>query len=419
MIYLGIFILIAALAHLVLLLVQRVQRTRSYEQLIASERQILEKRASDLLVDANPVSNSKNIAWAGWRKFRLDKVVAENSSIKSFYFLAHDGKELPEYLPGQHLTFRLKVSGESKPVIRCYTLSDSCEKGVYRVSVKRQAAPKEMADAPKGIASCYLHDSLDVGDVVDVKAPAGKFYLDETEKTPIVMIAGGIGVTPSLAMLNALASSGSPRTVILLYAVQNEKEKIMTALFDSLEKAIRHLTIYCFYTEPPGKALSANERHGYINISAMSDLGIPWDADFYVCGPPPMMKAIVPDLEKQGVDSSRIHFESFGPASVSKRRVADSTISTQEGIESESHSITFTMSDVQLEWTESQGSILDAAESMGVNIESGCRAGSCGTCLTAISEGQVSYIDEPGTEIEKGSCLACIAIPAGNLKLNA
>lgn len=389
-----------------------------FEESIAIERKLLEGQVEKILAesDRGAQSNKDKVAWSGWRKFKISKIVEENQSITSFYFIPHDGKSLASFLPGQHLTFRLKVPGLSKPVIRCYSLSDSADKAYYRISVKKQSSPAAKLDVPNGVASTYLHEVLEVGDVVDVKAPSGKFYLDQTEKTPIVMIGGGIGVTPSLSMLNALAAEKSQRKMYFFYAVQRAEELIMSEQIKTLSYQLPNLMVVRFYSEADGVTVSEFERLGYVDIATMHALSIPWDSDFYVCGPPPMMQAVVGGLEREGVDTGRIHFESFGPASVSKRSVE---YKAQADTNTESHLITFTMSDTQVEWSQAKGSILDVAESAGVNMESGCRAGSCGSCLTAIAEGKVSYIDEPGVEIEKGSCLACIAVPAGDLKLNA
>lgn len=413
--YLGITVLIIAFSYLLLLFVQQFQRNRAFQANFALKRNLLERQVSSI-IDKNTKSKQDKAAWSGWRKFRLDRIVEENDTIKSFYFVPHDGKPLAGFQPGQHITFRLKVPGQSKPVIRCYSLSDSnTQKGYYRVSIKKQLAPPKSPDAPNGVSSCYFHDELMEGDVLDVRAPSGKFYLDLTEKTPIVLIGGGIGLTPSLSMINSLADIDSERKVHLLYAVQNKQELIMEAHFLALQEKLKNFTFHRFYGQCDEAELSDTVHQGFISCPLMRDIGIGFDADFYVCGPPPMMDAIVGGLESEGVSQDRIHFESFGPASVSKKKEAKPV--AKEG--AVTHQIAFSLSGKNVEWDASQGSVLDAAESVGVDIQSGCRAGSCGTCLTAILEGEVSYIDDAGVDIEDGSCLACIAIPKGPLKLHA
>ena len=420
-IYLGTTILFIAFSYVMLLFFQQFLRARAHQVNFDLKRNLLEKQVN-VIISNNAKPKQEEAAWSGWRKFRVKKIVEENDTIKSFYFVPHDGKPLASFLPGQHITFQLKVPGQSKPVIRCYTLSNSIKrKNYYRVSIKKQLAPLDKKDAPNGVSSCYFHDELLEGDVVDVRAPSGKFYLDLTEKTPIVLIAGGIGLTPSLSMLNTLSDVKSSRKIHLLYAVQTKEEQIMEKKLLARQARLPNFSFHRFYGVCDDSELSKNIHKGYIDCSSMRDLGIEFDSDFYICGPPPMMNAIVDGLEAQGVSEQRIHFESFGPASVSKKSKVKPAL-TVVGDTNEAklaHPVSFSLSDKNVEWDPSQGSVLDIAESAGVDIESGCRAGSCGTCLTAILEGDVSYAEDAGIDIEKGSCLPCIATPNGPLKLHA
>jgi len=419
--YIGLLTLFAAAAHLLLLFYDRINRRRVYTETIQLERQKLKRQVAEIVAKST-LEMPPEQAWTGWRKFRVVKVVCENSSVKSFYFVPYDGKPLSPYMPGQHLTFRFKVPGQSKPVTRCYSLSDNAnETNYYRISVKKQSAPINKSDVPDGVASSYLHDHLSTGDVVDVRAPSGKFYLDMTEKSPLVLIAGGIGITPSLSMINTLHAIGSERQVWLLYAVQNPQEQIMQPQLATICEAMPNLKIHRFFNHADDADLSFDDRRGFVTCQVMQELGLPFDADFYVCGPPPMMDAIVTGLTNEGINEARIHFESFGPASVSKKALLKN--STHNGSASNdadhltTHNVSFDVSGKKVDWNKPQGSLLDAAEAAGVEIESGCRAGNCGACSTAILEGEVAYLDEPGVEVERGCCLPCVAIPASTLKL--
>ena len=151
----------------------------------------------------------------------------------------------------------------------------------------------------------------------------------------------------------------------------------------------------------------------------MIELGAPLDADFFVCGPATMMNDVVGGLQDCGVDSNRVHFESFGPATVtnSTKQVADGGGSPDE--KKASYTVDFQLSNKTVDQVDPSLTLLEAAEEAGVAIESGCRAGSCGTCLTAILSGEVEYIEEAGIDIESGSCLPCIAVPKSNIKLDA
>ena len=413
--HLGNAILFIASFYVMLLFFQQFLRARAHQVNFSLKRSLLENQVNGIISN-NVKPKLDEAAWSGWRKFRVKKIVQENGSIKSFYFVPHDGKPLASFLPGQHITFNLKVPGQSKPVIRCYSLSNSVKReNYYRVSIKKQVAPPNEENLPNGIASSYFHDILMKGDVLDVRAPSGKFHLDLTEKTSIVLIAGGIGLTPSLSMLNTLSDMRSDRKIHLLYAVQNKEELIMEKHILARLQRLKNFSFHRFYGSCDESELSDTVHEGYIDCSKLRDLGIEFDSDFYICGPPPMMNAVVGGLESQGVNQERIHFESFGPASVSKK----STVKPVVDENTTTHPVSFSLSNKKVEWDASQGSLLDIAESAGVDIQSGCRAGSCGTCLTAVLEGEVSYADDAGVDIEKGSCLPCIATPNGPLKLHA
>ena len=141
--------------------------------------------------------------------------------------------------------------------------------------------------------------------------------------------------------------------------------------------------------------------------------------DFYMCGPPPMMNTIVPALEEWGVPEKNVHFEAFGPATVKKTKTEANKEATQASSASAGVQITFAKSGKTLDWNPEIGSILDFAEENDIDIDFGCRAGNCGTCITAIKDGEVDYLNEPGAEPEAGSCLACISVPKGNLSIDA
>ena len=152
------------------------------------------------------------LSWNGFRKFQIISKEQETKDITSFYLAPHDGKELPGFLPGQYLTFQITIPSQPNPVVRCYSLSDSpFHPDRYRVSIKKVPAPRDNPTAPPGLISNYFHDSLKEDDIVDVKAPSGHFYLNMTRKTPVVLLAGGVGITPVLSMLNAITEMGSKR----------------------------------------------------------------------------------------------------------------------------------------------------------------------------------------------------------------
>ena len=144
---------------------------------------------------ANPVSKAANdkgsAAWSGFRKFRVAKKIMEKGDCCSFYLEPHDGRELPAFLPGQYLTFKLKVPGQPKEVTRCYSLSDSPNPQYYRVTIKRVPPPPKSPELPPGVSSNHFNSNVNEGDILDVKAPSGNFHIDVEAQSPVVLIGGG------------------------------------------------------------------------------------------------------------------------------------------------------------------------------------------------------------------------------------
>ena len=357
-------------------------------------------------------------AWEGVRKFELRGKVLEADGICSFYFAPHDGKPLPAYHPGQYLTLQLNLPDQPKPVIRCYSLSDSpTHPDHYRITVKRIPAPPGRSEVPDGIGSTFLHHHLNPDDIIDIKAPAGHFYLDLAHHHPVVLIGGGIGVTPVLSMLNAIVASGSTREVWFFYGVRNGREVIMRDHFQDIANANPNVHLHICFSEPAEEDVQGLDYHhdARVSVALFKELLPSNNYDFYICGPPPMMDSLTSDLYDWGVPKSKVHFEAFGPASVKKVTSPE----TQPAADAAAFTINLKRSAKQVAWTNGSGSILECAEAAGATLESGCRAGNCGACEVAVIEGEVDYLNEPGAAVEEGSCLACIAVPKGNVILDA
>ena len=356
------------------------------------------------------------LAWSGFRKFKVVSKVPETNDITSFYLAPHDGKELPGFLPGQFLTFQITLPSQPQPVIRCYSLSDSpYHPDRYRVSIKRVPAPRDNPSAAPGLVSGYFHDSLNENDIVDVKAPSGHFYLAMTKKTPVVLLAGGVGITPVLSMLNAITEIGSQREVWFFLGVRNKKEHVMKEHLEMVAKEHENVHLRVFYSAPAETDVLNEDYHvkGRVNVENFKPILPSSNFDFYICAPPPMVKDLRTDLADWGVPNKNIHFEAFGPATVKKCK-ADAGQASNVKI-----NIQFEKSGKTVAWDAKAASLLDFAEANGIPIDSGCRAGNCGTCLTAIKSGEVELVGEPGSEPESGSCLACISVPKENMTLDA
>ncbi len=411
---------ILALAYLGLLMQGVYRRQAQMARLHNEERNLLRARLEMIATPLAKVASDKaQVAWSGFRKFRVEGKVLEAESCCSFYLAPHDGRPLPAYLPGQYLTFRLQVPGQPRELTRCYSLSDSPEHtDYYRVTIKRIPPPPNTPELPSGVVSSHFHDRIQVGDILDVKAPSGHFHLDVESRTPVVLVGGGIGVTPALSMLNYLVTAPGKRDVWFFYGVRNGREHMLKEYLAEIGAQHPNVRIVACYSDPlpdekVGEDFQFRER---VSVDLFKRLLEVNNFDFYVCGPPPMMESLTKGLSEWGVPEDKIHFEAFGPASVKK-------VARQEparGVDSEGVEVSFVRSGKTVKWSGDSGSLLELAEAHGIRIDSGCRAGSCGTCVTAVRDGKVTYLGgNPDFDIEKGSCLACVAVPSGALSLDA
>lgn len=418
-----------------------------------------------------------DLSWTGYRKFVVRKRVIEDPAqqVCSFYLEPHDRRPLPPFNPGQFLTFQLDIrvdpsaclkcggylapeakfctncglpvasakpapKAAGKPTVRCYSLSDGPHPERYRVSIKRVPPPRDRTDLPPGLASNHFHNSVKEGDILDVMAPGGKFYLDLNSDRPVVLIGGGVGVTPVLSMLNAITDSGSQRETWFFYGLRNGTEHVQKAHLERLAHDHPNVKLHVCYSAPRAEAVDPRaatlvegrdasllggemDKKGRdfqhaerVTVDLLKRVLPSSNYAYYICGPQPMMNAIVEDLEAWGVPTADIHYEAFGPATVKKTTKATTVLTKQMQAAT---TVKFAKSGTDCVWSPDVESILDLAEANGVPMDSGCRVGNCNTCLTAIKEGDVEYLRDPDTPPEKGSCLTCIAVPKGNLVLDA
>lgn len=364
-------------------------------------------------------------SWSGFRTFKVARRAIEDSAqqICSFYLEPDDRQSLPSFKPGQFLTFRLdvpKANGSGTEVItRCYSLSDAPQAGYYRVSIKR-VPPLPKSDHPAGRSSNFFHDHIQVGATLQIRAPSGYFYL-EPGSGPIVLIAGGIGITPMLSMLNWCQTHQPEREVWFFYGVRNSNETAFASHLDAIAAANPNVHMRLCFSDPlPEDQLGKDfHYHGRVNVSLFR-VELPLKPyHYYICGPTPMMETLVPALEDWGVPDSRIHVEAFGPASIKRRKPASVANGSAIPAPVRDVTVTFAKSGKQAQWSPQSSSLLDLAESQGIAIDSGCRAGGCGTCQTTIRSGEVSYRQSPDYDPEPGTCLMCVCTPKTDVTLEA
>jgi ferredoxin-NADP reductase len=339
------------------------------------------------------------LVWNGYRKFSVARKVSECEDVCAFYLKPHDGKPLPAYKPGQYLTFQL-----------------DCQH--YRVTIKKEKAPPDKPGVPHGAASSFFCDAVKEGDILNVKAPTGHFFLDMAKSHPVVLIAGGVGVTPMLAMAKAIVASGSKRDAWFFYGVRNRREHIHQQELEALAEANENIRLHVCYSRPAADEVKGRDyRHeGRVSIELLKEVLPSNNFEYYLCGNGAFMKSITEGLEAWGVPEKDIYFEAFGPATVKKKAAQPSP---SETVHMAKMQVTFGRSGKTVRWEPSLGNLLDFAREQGVRIDSGCCAGSCGSCLVAIRSGAVEYLKTPDAEPEAGACLTCICRPKGDVVLDA
>ncbi len=373
--------------------------------------QALRSRASDLTEVPRIAEGTAIVAWSGFRTFQVTRKVFEDvaQTVCSFYLIPEDGQTLPAFLPGQFLTFRLEVptvEGSIQPIIRCYSLSEAPGPDEYRVTIKRLNPP--------GRSSSYFHDHVTTGSLLQARAPCGHFYIDNSD-APVVLIGGGIGMTPLLSMLNWSLNQQPGREIWLFYGIRNSTDMVMKSHLESLVAAHPNFQLRVCFSDPlPDDVVGRCDQHRTrvdVNVLRMQLPIKPYH--FYICGPTRMMEDLIAALDVWGVPNARIHFEAFGPASINSKPVV--------GLENETKDtgiiVNFAKSGRQLPWQHGVGTLLEFAEANGIAVDSGCRAGGCGSCQTTIQSGEVSYRQSPDYDPEPGTCLLCLCTPKTSITL--
>jgi ferredoxin-NADP reductase len=289
-------------------------------------------------------------------------------------------------------------------------LSDRWQPDFYRISVKRIVEPRP------GLVSNHVHDRLHVGDTVQARAPAGHFVLDDGD-APVVLVAGGIGITPVLSMLEASLAARPSRPVWLFYGLRHGGEHAMKARLAALAAEHANFHLCVCYSRPRPEDVPGRDYDvaGHVDVGLLRTSLPLLPFHFHVCGPRAMLETLVPALRDWGVPERHIHYEAFGPASLPARapepapaRAAATPIRVGFARQQQTHA-----------WEPAAGSLLVFAEQHGIAVDFGCRAGGCGTCQTRIVSGEVSYANAPDFEPSPGTCLLCVATPKTDLVLDA
>ncbi|RTM06307.1 MAG: MOSC domain-containing protein [Bradyrhizobiaceae bacterium] len=348
-------------------------------------------------------------AWRGFRPFRVSRKIAESASVTSLVLEPGDGQPLAAALPGQFVVVRLGPSG----ITRSYSLSSRADAASYRISIKREA---------HGAASFYVAETIQAGDIVLVGAPRGSFTLHRDER-PVVLLSAGIGVTPVLAMLHALAAERSTRDVWWLHGTRNGREHPFAAEARGLLAGLAHPHSHvCFSAPDPTDRPGADfDSTGRLDRQRLEMLDIPRDGDLYLCGPTAFMSDLTDGLAALGVAPDRIHTELFGskPSLTPGIAAAPKTpVHKPPAAPGPGPMVSFARSGLNVCWGPSYASLLELAEACDVPVRWSCRTGVCHNCESGLVAGEVSYTPDPLDPPAEGNLLICCARPQGDVVID-
>jgi ferredoxin-NADP reductase/MOSC domain-containing protein YiiM/ferredoxin len=352
-------------------------------------------------------------AWTGFRRLTVTAITPEGDSMVSIRFEDPAGAPLPAARPGQYLTLRVQPDRDHRPLLRNYSLSGPPDGGFYRITVKRE---------PDGAASAYLHTHLAVGDRIDVAAPRGTFILDRTH-APVLLISAGIGATPVLAMLQALAEEHSDREIWWLHGARSGRGHPFAAEARALIAKLPNASAHVFYSRPGPDDVEGRDYDspGRLTASVLAALDPPRDAEAYLCGPTPFMDEISAGLAATGIEASRIHTEPFGPAAGLTPGIAATPARPPHapaGEPGDGPTIEFARSSLAVPWSSEYTSLLELAEACDVPVRWSCRTGVCHNCETTLIAGTLDYSPDPVEPPADGSALICCSQPREDLVLD-
>jgi len=352
-------------------------------------------------------------AWPGFRPLSVTAIERESDSVVSVRLADPDGAAVPPALPGQFLTVRLPAGPGARQLLRSYSLSGAPGASTYRVSVKRE---------PHGAGSQFVHSRLRAGDVLQAAAPRGTFTL-RPGASPVLLVSAGVGATPVLAMLHALAAAGSGRDTWWLHGARNRAEEPFAAesrsLLASLTSGHRHV---CYSRPGPDDVLGRDyQTRGRLSAPVLAALRLPSDADAYICGPAAFMAEASAALVGMGVERPRIRTEIFGATPGQTPGIAAAAARPPHPPATEAADgplVAFARSGLTVHWSSRYGNLLELAEACDVPVRWSCRTGVCHTCESGLLSGTVRYEPDPVDGPADGAALICCSQPRDDVVLD-
>lgn len=352
-----------------------------------------------------------------FKDYTVTRVESESESIKSFYLQPADGDRIYCHRAGQFLPIDISLPGFESTLQRTYTISNAPNGEYFRLSIKREPASKPSLRA--GLSSNFFHDHVRVGSKIRALPPRGKFLLEESSSRPVVLISGGVGITPMIGMLQQLQSEsagcGCQRDIWFIHGAKNSAVHAFNEYLRKIGQEWPCLNVHTVYSKPLASDVQGQnfDSTGHVDKDLLKSLLPLDDYDFYYCGPPPFMEALHRALKSLNVADERINYEFFGPAAAPKTTATVTLKSVAGKVNNRGAvKVEFTRSGITTSWDPSKGTLLDLAESEGLQPMYSCRSGICQTCSTKVISGEVSYRESPMIEPENNEALICCSYPS-------
>lgn len=345
-------------------------------------------------------------------RLKVVGIFSETHDVKTFRLAMPTGEPLPfTYEPGQFLTFTLTIPEQGKPVKRSYTIASSpTQRDHIELTIKRE---------DQGLVSRYMHDTVVLSDLLDVKVPSGRFYFNGSDTDNVVLISGGVGITPMMSAVRYLTDQCWPGAIYFLFCARTNNDFIFQQELTYLQARHKNLHVLVSMTRAEGTSWMGPQ--GRFTPQLINDF-VPdiVSKEIHICGPQPMMDGVTSMLKELGVPEMLIKTEAFGAAPVAKK--SSPSASTATAPSSDTAITAHFLTSQKTATMTADETVLEAAEAVDIDIENSCRAGSCGSCMVKLVSGNVEMDVDDGLEEEdkvQGYILACQAIPSTDIEVEA
>jgi uncharacterized protein len=336
-----------------------------------------------------------------FQEYIIDKIIVESTTIKSFYLKLKNGETLPDFLAGQFVNIKLTLPNSDKELIRSYTLSDSPKAAYLRLTVKKEI---------DGKVSSYLHDDVKIGDTILLSKPLGNFHLTNKNNNPVVLLSGGVGITPMLSIAEYINTYQPSRQVYFIHSSINKNVQPMMERLLQLKATNINFQLSISHSEPLESEV-INIDYNYSGFIAKKHLPNNINAEYFVCGAVGFMETMFNYLKELEISENNIHFEFFGAEKKfeKKKILMDS--------KTNSFDVKLTKSNKLISWKAGMGTLLELIESIGLTPDNSCRMGTCSTCASKLIKGTFEYDPEPFIETAEGNILICCAKPTSDVEI--